>query len=436
MSNIDVNVKVELVKSLLKKIHEGVRPEELSKEFKDLLSQVSPFEIVLIEQRLVSEGIQIGDILKLCDLHVKLFRDYLAGRVLDGVPEGHPLNLLMRENEVVLKWGEALGLYANAILRSSGEEFSKYYDEFLRVIEEVRGLRKHYMKLQMLIFPYLERRGIVAVPRVLWGREDQVIVKLRELRKLVENAVSDRKLVEKVAGKALEISNEISELVFRENKILFPAVKVLLTEGEWVAIKEMAEEIGYIVPIKDSWESNAKPLMPYEIVPELSEEQLRALPPEFRELALRRLEVDAYNIRRSEDIELSTGFLSKEEVEAVFKALPLEITYADSNDRIKFFSESKHTYLFTRAKTILGRRLLYCHSPRLEEVVKVVVDKLKSGESDFKEFWTKIGDRVVRVVVTSVKGSDGRYLGTLEVVEDLTEVLKKPEEVMKKIMTL
>lgn len=435
MSNIDINVKVELVKSLLKKIHEGARPEELSKEFKDILSQISPFEIVLIEQRLVSEGIQIGDILKLCDLHVKLFRDYLAGRVLDDIPEGHPLDLLIKENELILKWSESLRLYANVILRSSGEEFSKYYSELLKVVESLRGLRKHYMKIQMLIFPYLERRGIVAVPRVLWGREDQIIVKLRELRKLVEN-IADQKVVDEVMSKALEISDEIGELVFRENKILFPAVKVLLTEGEWVAIKEMAEEIGYIVPVTTRWESNVKPIMPYEIAPEISEEQIKALPPEFRELALKRLEVDNYNIKRPGDIELSTGFLSKDEVEAIFRALPLEITYADSNDRIRFFSKSEHVDLFTRTKTILGRRLLYCHSPRLEGAVKTVVDKLRSGEKDLIEFWTKVGDRIIRILAVSVRDGDRKCLGALEVVEDLTDVLRNPEEVMKKIMVL
>ncbi len=434
MSNEDA--KVELVKSLLKKIHEGADPEQLSREFRETLSRVSPFEIVLIEQRLVREGVSIAEIAKLCDLHVRLFREHLASRTLKGVPEGHPLDLLMRENELILRWAELLSLYANAVLGSSGEELGKHLGELSRIVGELRGLRKHYVKLQMLVFPYLERRGIVAVPRVMWAREDQIIVKLRELRRILENAAEGRNAAEEVASKALELSEEISELVFRESRILFPAVWVLLTEGEWAAVKEMAEEIGYLVPVTAEWTPKAKPVMPYEIVPEVREEQVRALPPEFREMALRGLEPDAYEIRRPGDIELSTGFLSAEEVDAIFKSLPLEITYADADDRIRFFSKSRFAKGFVRVKTILGRRLLFCHAPRLESMVKVNVERLKKGEADFREFWTRIGDRIVRVIVAAVRSDDGRYLGTLEVVEDFTEILRNPEEVMKKVMVL
>lgn len=104
----------------------------------------------------------------------------------------------------------------------------------------------------MLIFPYLERKGIVAVPRVLWGREDQVFTKIRSFNEMLGS--SDVKaLIEKsreIAGKALEIAKELSELVFRENKILFPAVWAMFSEGEWVAIKEMSKDIGYLVEVK------------------------------------------------------------------------------------------------------------------------------------------------------------------------------------------
>jgi len=281
----------------------------------------------------------------------------------------------------------------------------------------------------------LERRGIVAVPRVLWGREDQVIQKIRELRALAEKVQGDEKLIKEVASKALEISREISELVFRENKILFPAVWILFTEGEWAAIGEIGKDIGYLVPASVEWKPGVKPLMPYEISPEITKEQAEALPPEFRELALKKLEADIYEVRKEGDIELSTGFLSKKEVEAIFGSLPLELTYADENDRVRFFTKSKFSKGFVRTKTIVGRRLLFCHPPRLEGMVKVNVERLKKGEG-FREYWTKQGDRIIRVLVVAVRDEEGKYLGTLEVVEDLTEVIKNPEEVMKKVMVL
>ncbi|MEM2431252.1 MAG: PAS domain-containing protein, partial [Candidatus Bathyarchaeia archaeon] len=116
--------------------------------------------------------------------------------------------------------------------------------------------------------------------------------------------------------------------------------------------------------------------------------------------------------------------------------LPIEITYADANDRVTFFSESALKKGFARTKTIIGRRLEYCHPPRLENFVKNVVNELKSGRADLKEYWTRLGDRIIRVIVVAVKDRDGKYLGTLEMVEDLTEIVNNPEEVKRRIVIL
>ncbi len=249
MSN-DVGKKLNLVKEILKAIHRGEDVNELKRRFTDVLSQISPFEIPLIEQELIKEGVSIDEILKLCDLHVALFRDYLQSREIKDLPKGHPLDLLIRENEYILKQAEVLALYASALLKTqSSEEVRNYLNTISTVLQELRKIRTHYRKVQMLIFPYLERRGIIAVPRVLWGREDQVILKLRELSGLLGKALQtlDGVTVKELASKALELSKDVSELVFRENKILFPAVWVLFSEGEWATVAELGDDIGWLV---------------------------------------------------------------------------------------------------------------------------------------------------------------------------------------------
>lgn len=121
MSN-NVRSKVELIKNLLKEIHRGADPRELRERFRDILRTVSPLEIPLIEQELVREGVEIKEILNLCDLHVELFRETLQSRELSGVPKGHPIHLLVLENEWILKQSEALGIYAQAVLNSNDPE--------------------------------------------------------------------------------------------------------------------------------------------------------------------------------------------------------------------------------------------------------------------------------------------------------------------------
>ena len=430
--------KVEMIKEVLRRIHRGESVEEVKARFRDVLEKVSPFEIPLIEQELVREGVKVNEILKLCDLHVELFREFFESRELRGVPRGHPLHMLLKENEHLAKQAEAVRIYAQAILESkSREEQVRLLEELRSQVEELSKVRIHYRKVQMLIFPYLERRGINAVPRVMWGREDQVIVKIRELKRLIADATRDpEKHAGEAAEKAREASGEVLDLIFRENKILYPAVWTLFSEGEWAAIWEIAGDIGYIVEAEEGWKPKTKPLMPYEIDAVITPDKAEKLPPEFRSMALAALTPDKYRVRGEDDIEFETGFLSREEAEALFKALPVEVTFANSEDRVKFYTQNMFHRGFVRTKTILGRKIEFCHPPRLEQLVKTNVEKLKRGEMDYREFWTRMGDRILRVLIVAVRNDRGEYVGTLEVVEDLTDIVRSPERVLEEIVVI
>ncbi len=438
--SISLHEKYKVLIDILKQLHRGVSISELREKYRDVLQQISPFEIPIIEQHLVREGIPVTEILKLCDLHVELFRDFIAAREVKDVPESHPLDLLMRENDWIVKRAEVLGLYATSLQTTSPETSTSILSSIRFILAELRKIRLHYRKIQMLIFPYLERRGIIAVPRVMWGREDQVIVQLRQLHSKVEDAVAGRGQVDYkvLAQELLTLSREISDLVFRENKILFPAIWALLSEGELAAIAEIADEMGYIVEVGEKkWKPRAKPILPYELeASSLTPDQLEKLPLEFKQVISRGLEPDTYKLVREGDLDLETGFLNLEELKGIFKALPVELTFAGLDGRVRFYSESEITGGFVRTKTILGRRVEYCHPPRLENYVKLNVEALLRGEFPYREFWTRVGDRILRVIIAGVKDSQGKLIGVLEVVEDLTEVVNNPEEVKKKIVVL
>lgn len=436
----DLGKKVEDVKKILKELHAGESVEELKSRYGDVLSTVSPFEISLIEQKLVEDGIRIEEILKLCDLHVELFREHIRSRELD-VPKGHPLDLLLKENDWILKQAEALALYASALLEAQGEDrVISILAGFKETISKLNKIKLHYRKIQMLIFPYLERRGIIAPTRVLWGREDQARLKLRQLFELMQR-VEDKfnpGLVFDMANRAMETARDISELVFRENKILYPTVQALLTEGEWAAISNIAESLGYIVEVEgERWRVDAKPILPYEEETVITREQAERLPSEFKAVIDSRVvKPDTYRVRKEGDMDLETGFLSPEEVKAVFKSLPLEITFANSDGRVKFFTESSFHKGFVRTKTIIGRRIGHCHPPRLEDLVGKTVDEARFNDTGYREFWTRMGDRIVRVLIVPVKNGDGDYLGSVEIVEDLTEIVNNPEEARRRIMVI
>ncbi len=423
-----------MVKQILKEITMGADPEDLKQKYREILRDISPFEIALIEQQLIREGVKPDDILKVCDIHVDMFREYLATQELEGVPEGHPLDLLMRENIEIMKTAEALSLYASAIKNAQNIAEKKRY---LGIIFDILGnlkdmIRKHYRKNQMLLFPYLEKRGIDAVPRVLWGREDQVIV---EIRKILGEKPETIEGIDKLAENLAKISMDIADIAFRENKILYPTAWILLSEGEWAAIHELAEEFGYIVSSEKKWVPHSKPVYPYMITGEIPADKLEKLPPEIKKAA-GEITPDKYRVVRDDDIDLETGFLRREEIISIFKHLPLEMTYADNNDRVRFFTTSKLAMGFPRSKTIIGRKIGYCHPPRLEKYVMKNVELLKKQGLTYREFWTKMGGRIIRVLIVGVRNDKGKYMGTLEIVEDLTDIVENPEKIKEKIMVL
>ncbi|MCX8168616.1 MAG: DUF438 domain-containing protein [Candidatus Methanomethylicia archaeon] len=432
MSTIKLDKK-EVIKEILKELHRGVSLDVLKEKFKDVLRIISPMEIPLIEQELVKEGIPIQEILRLCDLHVALFRDFLISNELRDIPKGHPLDLLLKENEYLLKKAEALNVYAIALIKSLSDDERKILLSSIRdILNDLRKIRIHYRKIQMLIFPYLEKRGIFAVPRVLWAHEDDVILKMRNLFRFIDSID-----YAEISKRTIELANAITEIIFRENKILFPAIWALFSEGEWATCMMEANRIGWIVKVDIEWIPKEKPVMPYEIRGVITQEQIDRIPQEMKIMALSvGVHPDDYKLIRSGDIELEYGFLNVDEIRSIFTNLPLELTFADNNDRVRFFTESRLHKGFVRTKTLLGRRVEYCHPPRLEVFIRKIIDEFKSGVKDYEVFWTKMGDRILRVIVIAVKDNVGNYLGTLEIVEDLTEIVENPENIKKSIVVV
>ncbi len=397
--------KKERLKEILKKLHSGKDIEKLKKEAKELLASISPVEIPLIEQELMQEGISVEEIARMCDLHVELFREAIASKT-ESLPSGHPLHTLYKENEEITKDAEKLALYAKAF-------------DMEKVEELARELRKvgftHYDREETLLFPYLERRGITAVPSTLWRKHDEVRIKLRQLLQFIEKGLRDR-----AKEKAMEVSNLLIDMVFRENNILYPTLKALLTEGEWMAIKQQEGIFGFYKVKPEEWKSNAKPVHPYEIYEELTEEQLKQLPEEIK-MMMKGAKADISKIERHEDIKLDTGYLLPEEINALFKNMPFGVTFIDRDDRVRFFSGSR---IFRRTASVIGRPVQLCHPPKSVHIVEKILKAFKDGSKSKADFWIKMGGRFIYILYIPIRDKKGNYLGTLEIEQDITELRK------------
>lgn len=413
--------KKEKIKDILKKLSQGYNVTELKKEFKDLLKSVSPVEIPLIEQELLREGVSADEIASMCDLHVELFRESVSKKFKIDVPMGHPLYTLYAENDQIMKDAELLNLYAKTIEKSAED-----YESLLDLAKQLPliGLT-HYTREEMLCFPYLERRGITAVPSTLWRKHDEVRAKIKLLLRDLDSKQKGQNVpMEKIVERINDLSKALVDMVFRENNILYPTLKTLLSEGEWSAINEEEKIFGYYkITQSKKWKPVEKPVYPYQVEKRVTEEEVSKLPGEVKSLMLKKeARVDEQEIVRKEDTRLDTGYLLPEEINSIFKTLPMGISFIDKNDRVRFFSGGKRT--FSRPETVIGRPVQFCHPPKSIGIVNKILKAFKNGEREKADFWINLGDSLIYIQYLPVRNQKGEYLGTLEVEQDVTNLKK------------
>lgn len=120
-------------------------------------------------------------------------------------------------------------------------------------------------------------------------------------------------------------------------------------------------------------------------------------------------------------LQFETGTLTKEEAEAILNALPIDITFVDKADAVKYFSKPEGR-IFVRTRSIIGTKVQRCHPQKSIHIVNRILDEFKSGKKDVAEFWIRIGGRLVYIRYFPVRDKDRKYLGTLEVTQDITGI--------------
>ncbi len=126
---------------------------------------------------------------------------------------------------------------------------------------------------------------------------------------------------------------------------------------------------------------------------------------------------------KPEEIQLPTGRLTLEELEAVLNILPVDISFVDKNDKVRYFNQPQER-IFPRTVAVLGRKVQNCHPQKSLHIVNQIIDDFKSGRRNVAEFWIQIKDRLIHIRYFAVRNDKGEYLGTLEATQDITEIKK------------
>ena len=389
--------KKRAIKEIINQLHSGLSAEEVKDRFGQILKSVSSMEIAEIEQELIKEGMPREEIQKLCDVHMAVFRNQLEKQKLE-VPAGHPLSVLVEEHKAMLQLAEKLNAIAGKIEKVSGKD---YVAEELHDLEHVSAnfidSEKHYLREENILFPTVEKHGITEPPAIMWMEHNGIREKKKQLNRLVEaiDYMGFESFKEQLAETAKSLNNLLPNHFRKENSILFPTALQVITDEEWEQSKKEFNEIGYC----------------------------SFTPQHVTTAALRPVKSEEATTIQEDTLQFETGSLSKEEIEAILDTLPVDVSFVDKNDAVKYFNKAEKR-VFVRTKSVIGRKVQLCHPQKSVHIVNRIVDSFKEGKRDVAEFWITLNNRLIHIRYFAVRDKNGKYLGTMEITQDLTDLKK------------
>jgi DUF438 domain-containing protein len=354
------------LKELILKLHGGESENTVREELLKSLGSIPYGEVVEVEQELIAEGLPEEEVLKLCDAHSSVLKGNVDLTVSKKIPANHPVDVLIQENRAVKMLTDETSALLVTLNKIEDSQLQQIILDLTVLFNQLIDIDKHYKRKEFLIFPYLEKSGITGPPKVMWGKHD-------EIRELLNGSLE--------ILKTKDISKD--DLISSAELILNPAVKGV-TE---MIIKE--EEI----------------LFPMWMPPGIIIEDIKDIE------------------KQGSNIQLPSGSFSVDELQAILNTLPVDMTFVDKNDKVKYFSQSRDR-IFQRSRAILNRDVRHCHPPASAHIVDKIVDDFKSGKQDKAPFWINLKDKFIHIEYFALRNEKGEYLGTLAVSQDLTEYRK------------
>ena len=386
------------IKSAIKRVHDGEPYEEVKEEFAEVLRSATPQEISEIEQALIAEGLPVEDIQYLCDVHVAMFRESLDEQPSADMLPGHPIYTFRTENELVTI---VLNDVRNTLRKLQQAQTADLTAKLQENIEKLKEFDRHYERKENLLFSYLEKVDFSGPSSVMWGIHDDI----RKGWKKMSEALSSRekldlKEIQNINQIFTPVENMMREMIYKEERILFPTAIERLAEADWLAIYAQEDDFGFsYVQRGDDWpdkgsQQKREPTM--DTIKENKEIKMKQFP-------------------------LMTGDLSISQINRMLTRLPVDLTYVDENDTVLFFSETPER-IFKRTAAIIGRKVQNCHPPQSMDKVQQILDDFKAGTRDNAEFWIQMNGMFIHIEYFAMHDEEGNYKGTLEVSQDLTRL--------------
>lgn len=386
--------RVEQLKSFLKRLGTGEELGAVREDFVSQFAHVEASEIMKAEQGLMREGTPLAEVQQLCDLHSALFHGSTIHEQMDAehakveaVLEaqeksqsvvtlvetvGHPLNRLTEENK-------ALDALIEAIKVKVASKMATVDD-----VNEVRQVSIHYAKKGDLLYPHLKVAYDISGPSlVMWTVDGDI----RDgFGRLARAESIDDAWYEEFDG----LLTRAQEMIYKEQNILFPICAENFSTEEWYQIYKDTEQYEEIFGVERVAWAEAESVLAAKAAPTSGD---------------------------SNTIALIGGSLTLEQLDAMLNTMPMEITFVDHVDINRYFNDGEK--VFKRPTTAIGRDVFSCHPPKVEPIVRGIIESFRNGERDNVAVWLEKVGRPFYVNYMAVRDQNNNYLGTLELVQDM-----------------
>lgn len=390
------------LKTYLQRLNNGESLEQVRKDFLQAFGAVDAAEIMQAEQEIIDVGTPVSEMQRLCDVHSALFHgtteteqkkptkaeidawlqkknapavngaDRTAKYLALAQIKGHPLETFARENEAL----EALLAKAKETLEAQGDVTD--------LLQQIKDVTVHYAKKGDLLYPLLKVNYSISGPgAVMWTIDDEI---RDELGYLCRQSTHDAQWFERVQA----VLKRVEEMIYKERNILFPICAASFTPAEWQSVyedaKDYADCLGVVGNIWDAAEKAAAAKPP--IVPQFDGE-----------------------------IVMPGGHMTLEQLTCMLNTMPIEITFIDDQDMNRYFNEGPKD--FKRPKAAIDRDVYSCHPPKVEPMVHNIITAFREGHSNVVTRWATKRGRVMLVQYFAVRNKAGKFIGTLELVQDM-----------------
>ncbi len=376
------NGELVVLEETIRAILDDNNREDFIKRFDEQIEAIDKEDVDRTLHKFLGLGVDFDTNPDFLKFYNGVLKDKMQTAKLGKYPLGHPLRVYLEEN-----------IFIKDIIKKLQSMKTMNLPEFSKLFNTLATVEKHFARKENQLFPYLEKYGWTSPSQNMWAFHDRIRNEIKVLRSDIEQTY-----LPNVHRNSRILFESLEHIMEVEEQRLLPNAFSMLSEDDWKEMREGDAEIGWMIATPPPY-----PEVPDYIHPS-QDTKKRKLP---------------FGIE--DKTHFDEGYLTMEQVNSIFRILPVDITFVDENDRVVFYNRGEDR-VFPRSAGIIGREVKFCHPPKSVDQVLMILEEFKKGTQDTADFWISFKGRFIHIQYFAVRDGERNYKGVIEMSQDVTEV--------------